>query len=419
MTTPRISSRRALVATAAGLAVTAAVTGRGVAARQAATPIAAPAMLEGAAIRVGGACALTGRYGALGLYQWQGYELWARELNARGGLLGRPVVLSLVDDGSDPVVAGNHYAGLLARNAADVLVPPYSSTVLAGVAPAVGRAGWPMVTAGGSLPEILDVAGGRFHNIYVPEGAFLTSIVDTQVLPAALRTVAVLGQESDFGVAARTGCVAHLVAQGITPVLDLVYPRDAAMPAAFADIVAQLAAAKPQAILVASYLADGIALVQALRDAKIAPRVLALTIAPTSPSFVAALGPAAEGILAPSFWEPGIATPGNAAFESAYGAAWPGMIPEYHVATGYAIGQVMEAAILAAGSVDPTALAEALATVTVETILPGAFRVGPLGWSDEAIALTIQIQNGAPVVVGPAAYAGSNLVAPFVPWDAR
>ena len=95
------------------------------------------------------------------------------------------------------------------------------------------------------------------------------------------------------------------------------------------------------------------------------------------------------------------------------------MIPEYHVATGYAIGQVMEAAILAAGSVDPTALAEALATVTVETILPGAFRVGPLGWSDEAIALTIQIQNGAPVVVGPAAYAGSNLVAPFVPWDAR
>lgn len=419
MTTAMKPTRRTLVATAAGLAATAALGGRPVAARQAATPIVAPVMLDGAAIRVGGACAISGRYGTLGLYQWQGYELWARDVNARGGLLGKPVVLSLVDDSSDPVVAGNHYAGLLARNAADVLLPPYSSTVLAGVAPVVGRAGWPMVTAGGSLPAIVEQGGGRIHNIYVPEVAFLHAIVDQQVVAAGLDRVVVLGQESEFGDAARTGCVARLVAQGITPALDLAYSRDAATPGDFADIVAQLAAIQPDAILAATYLADGIALVQALRDAQIAPQTLALTIAPTSPGFVAALGAAAEGVLAPSFWEPGIATPGNAEFEAAYAAAWPGMAPEYHVATGYAIGQVMEAAIVAAGSVDPVAVAAALATIAVETVMPGEFRVGPQGGSDGAIALTIQIQDGAAVVVGPAEFAGDADVRPFAPWDAR
>jgi len=418
MTTHSTLSRRTLAAAAAGLAG-ATLVGRDARARQGATPIAAPEMLVGSAWRVGGTCALSGRYGAIGLYQWQGYDLWARDVNARGGILGKPVALSMVDDGSDPVVAANHYGGLLARNAVDVLLPPYSSTILAGVAPVVGRAGWPLVTAGGSLPGIIEASGGGFHNIYVPEGAFLHAIVDTQVLPGDHRSVAVLGQASDFGDAARTGCVERLVAAGITPTLDLAYPRENATPADFADVIAQLGSARPTAILAATYLADGIALVQALRDAGIAPELLALTIAPTSPGFAQALGSAAESILAPSFWEPGIATPGNEAFEAAYAAAWPSMSPEYHVATGYAIGQVVEAAMIAAGGADPAALAAAYASTVVPTVLPGEFRAGPNGWSDGAVALTIQIQGGVPVVVGPEAYAGENVVAPFAPWDQR
>ncbi len=416
-TTPPLT-RRAFAAAAAGSAA-AAIVGRDARARQGATPIAAPEMLAGSAWRIGGTCALSGRYGAIGLYQWQGYDLWARDVNARGGILGKPVALSLVDDGSDPVVAGNHYGGLLARNAVDVLLPPYSSTILAGVAPVVGRAGWPLVTAGGSLPAIVEAGGGRFHNIYVPEVAFLHAIVDTQVVPGGHTQVAVLGQTSEFGDAARAGCVERLITQGITPALDMAYPREAATPADFADLVAELAAEQPTAILAATYLADGIALAQALRDADISPTLLALTIAPTSPGFVQALGSAAEGVLAPSFWEPGIDTPGNAAFEAAYAAAWPTMTPEYHVATGYAIGQVVEAGLIAAGGASPDALAAAYASIAVPTVLPGEFRVGANGWSDGAQMLTIQIQDGQPVVVGPEGYAGANTAVPFAPWDQR
>jgi branched-chain amino acid transport system substrate-binding protein len=411
------ATRRSLIASAAALAGTAALGGRAVA-RQAATPIPnPPPYLTGAAWRIGGSCALSGRFGAIGVYQWQGYDLWARDVNARGGLLDKPVALTIADDTSDPTVAAAHYAGMIARDAVDAFLPAYSSTVLSGVVPVLREANWPLVMAGGSVPSIVEGGIDGFCNIYVPERDFLKGIVLDHVVEAGLKTVVVVGQAGEFGDAARTGAVATLRAEGIEPVLDEGYPREVTAARDLADLAARIAALQPDAVLAATYVADGIALADALRSAGARPQVLALTIAPTSPTFVTALGQAAEGILGPTFWEPGIDTPGNAAFEAAYAAAWPADTVEYHVATGYAIGQVLEAAALRAGTLEPRALAAALSGLRVETVLPGAFVWGSDGYSTGAVALTIQIQGGKPVVVGPAAYAADAAAArPFAGW---
>ena len=53
-------------------------------------------------IRIGMPCALTGPAGEVGAQMKRGAEFWARTVNARGGLLGRPIEVRVQDTGGDP-----------------------------------------------------------------------------------------------------------------------------------------------------------------------------------------------------------------------------------------------------------------------------------------------------------------------------
>ena len=55
---------------------------------------------KGKPILVGGTLSLTGKYDEMGRMQEKGYRLWETEINQAGGLLGRPVRLLIIDDGS-------------------------------------------------------------------------------------------------------------------------------------------------------------------------------------------------------------------------------------------------------------------------------------------------------------------------------
>lgn len=58
-------------------------------------------------IRIGAVGTRTGLVGAIGEGHWAGLEAWAQDVNARGGIRGRPVELTIVDDQGDP---GRHVA---------------------------------------------------------------------------------------------------------------------------------------------------------------------------------------------------------------------------------------------------------------------------------------------------------------------
>ena len=55
----------------------------------------------GAPIRIGASLPLTGRFSEPGTAAKQGYEVWTRLVNETGGMLGRPVQLSIVDNASN------------------------------------------------------------------------------------------------------------------------------------------------------------------------------------------------------------------------------------------------------------------------------------------------------------------------------
>ena len=72
-----------------------------IAALLAAALFAAPAVAQKKPIVIGAALALTGNLADSGEHVRKAFALWQEEVNAKGGLLGRPVEVKIYDDRSD------------------------------------------------------------------------------------------------------------------------------------------------------------------------------------------------------------------------------------------------------------------------------------------------------------------------------
>src|SRR5216117_2308318 len=85
-------------------------------------------------VRIGASLSLTGTYAKLGKNQQEGYQLCQKDLNAKGGLLGRKVEFVVYDDQSLPPTGVRLYERLLTEDRVDVVMGPYSSPVTEAVA---------------------------------------------------------------------------------------------------------------------------------------------------------------------------------------------------------------------------------------------------------------------------------------------
>jgi branched-chain amino acid transport system substrate-binding protein len=96
---------------------------------------------EGEPIRVGGSLSLTGFLSATGIIHQITGEAFVENLNANGGLLGRPVEWVLLDDESSPDNAAALYERLITEDEVDLIIGPYGTgniTAAMGVAERYG-----------------------------------------------------------------------------------------------------------------------------------------------------------------------------------------------------------------------------------------------------------------------------------------
>src|SRR5256886_2560584 len=121
MSAHHILSRRQLLksATAAGLLVS------------------ATAAFAADPIRIGLGMSLTGSNAGAGKMFLVGREIWRDEINAKGGLLGRPVELVHYDDQSNPSLVPGIYAKLLDVDKVDLVVSPFATNQIAPAMPIV------------------------------------------------------------------------------------------------------------------------------------------------------------------------------------------------------------------------------------------------------------------------------------------
>ena len=79
----------------------------------------------------------------------KGYQLWAKDVNAHGGLLGRPVKLIILNDDSSPNQVVTNYQTLLGADHVDLTFGPFSSLLTAPASSVAARYGMAFVEGAG------------------------------------------------------------------------------------------------------------------------------------------------------------------------------------------------------------------------------------------------------------------------------
>jgi branched-chain amino acid transport system substrate-binding protein len=88
-------------------------------------------------IKIGLSLALTGALSSGGKVMMIALKIWEHDVNARGGLLGRPVQLVYYDDQSNGSLVPGIYAKLLDVDKVDLLLSSYGTNVAAPAMPVV------------------------------------------------------------------------------------------------------------------------------------------------------------------------------------------------------------------------------------------------------------------------------------------
>src|SRR5213080_3311189 len=104
-------------------------------------------------IAIGAVVSESGAHAAPAAEYRKGLLLWQDEINAAGGLLGRPVELRFKDDGSEAVRAGEAYAELI-RDGAQVLIGPYGSAATLTASAEAERARRVLLNAAGPSVQV-------------------------------------------------------------------------------------------------------------------------------------------------------------------------------------------------------------------------------------------------------------------------
>jgi branched-chain amino acid transport system substrate-binding protein len=373
-----------------------------------------PAVAQGP-IKIGASLSLTGTYAKLGKNQHEGYQLCQKDLNARGGLLGRKVELAVYDDQSMPATAVRLYEKLITEDKVDGVMGPYSSPVTEAVANVSEKYKKVMVSPLAATTSIFKKTPRRQYIFMVisPAEVYLEGLID-MAARRGLKTVAVVNEDTLFSKAAASGAAELAKKKGLQVVYQEAYPKG---NTDFSALLTKVKAQNPDVIAAATYFDDAVALTRQMRELGVNPRMYGVTVGGDLPEFYDTLKQNAEYIYGATQWEPTLPYPGNREFFEAYKKDF-GHEPSYHSAAGYAGCMIYADAVKRAGSLDSDKVREQLLKLETKTLF-GDYKVDADGFQLAHKMVTFQWQGEKKVTVWPDELAKGKPKFPTPPWNTR
>ncbi len=364
-------------------------------------------------IVVGASLSLTGSYASEAIGADDAMKLWVQNVNKSGGLLGRKVVLKVYDDQSDPAQAVRLYTKLITNDHANLLFGPFSSAMSAPVANVVEKYKFPTVLWGAGADAIFQQG---FKNVFMVVGRGASTFNGTWALMKQFgyKTICMAGEDSESDKTEYPVYVQQAQADGFTVVSQDFYPPNTST---VASTIAKFKTAGCDVLFDASYEYDASLMLREAKAQDFNPKMIQLQEGPPDPSWIASMGPDANYVLGEEAWDPTLKTPGNGAFITAFKKEF-NKSPDFVAALAYAGGQVLQAAVTKAGSLNLAAIRKRLATMTIQNIT-GTYKVGPGGIELQGGHFVVQVQNGKPQVVSPSSVATAKVQLPVPPWSSR
>ena len=371
----------------------------------------------GEAIRFGASISTSGRYSLQGRQALAGLQAWVKATNVEGGVMishlgGKlPVALIHYDDASSPERAVANAERLIQVDRVRVLIGPYASDLTREVARVAHEHGKLLWNHGGASDDI-HRPGHAVVGIPTPVSRYFTGLLElVRSLDAdAQKAAALYRRGSRFGRLATRGAQAAGRRSGLV-IAALTY---SSLPEDLPQLVAKLRRQRPDLILGAGSFEDDCAIARESITAGMGAKAFAFTAAAMQ-EFGQALGTSAEGILAPSQWEPEaryVVDFGPSAQQVAKRIGAMGSASDYPAAQAYAACLIAQRCLEEAGSADDAALWRAACALDCTTFF-GRFRISPrTGIQSGHEMVWVQWQGGRKVVVWPPSVAQARPVHP-------
>ena len=350
-------------------------------------------------ITIGASLSLTGDFSADGQAFQKGYQLWQKDVNAKGGILGRKVKITILNDASTPNQAVTNYQTLINSDHVDFTFGPFSSKITGPASSVAARSGYAFIEGAGGAPSVFTTPSNEAdHNVFdvsLPVADEMVPFVNyIASLPASQRpkTAAYPMAQDPFADPPVQLAQTKLQALGVKTVYSNVFPAE---PSAYTPQADQVAGKKPDVVVLGSTDVPTVqAFMQAFEQQHYLPKMFIAAAGPDQgTAFTSAVGAAnAAGMMVPNVWYPGYK---NAASEQMiseyvkqYGGSPSGVNSD--VAEGYSVGQVLDQAITATKSTDNQKIMQYLHSGVTLSSVQGPVKFNSLGENGAAAAFTFQ-----------------------------
>jgi branched-chain amino acid transport system substrate-binding protein len=343
-------------------------------------------------IRIGFSMSLTGGVAVNGKQLLLALEIWRDDVNAKGGLLGRPVEFVYYDDQSNPATVPGIYTKLIDVDKVDLTIGPYATNM---VAPAIVTL---MEHKRLTIAFFGVAANSEFHyskyfsmislgpdpKTSMSRGFFELA---AQQMPRP-KTVAIVGADAEFARNTTEGARLNAKSLGFEVIYDKSYPPGTTD---YGPIIRAI----QDMVFGAAYPPDTLGIVRAAHEIGLKPKLFGGgLIGLLATGMKLQLGPLLNGIVKQDLFvnSPNFEFPGLRDMLRKYQTKAPGYgvdpLGYAYSPFGYAGGQVLPEAVQATGSLDQDKLAEYIHGHAFDTVV-GKIAFGNDGeWSEARVVWT-------------------------------
>ncbi len=351
----------------------------------------------------------------------RGYELWAKDQNAKGGLLGRKIQLKFINDASSPTQATTNYQTLINVDHVALTIGPFSSLLTAPSALVAHRYGYALVEGAGGAPSVFATKLNNVFDVSLPVAQSLAPMLTwVGSLPASPRpkTAAFPTSNDPFTFPQIQYAQQQLKAMGVKSVYYNEFPAE---PTQYKGIADQVAATKAQIVVLGSTDVPTVAaFTQAFVQQGYNPKIFIATAGPDQgAAYLKAVGTNNnDGVMVPNAWYPGSPNPDSQKMVSEY-------IAQYHVnasainadvAEAYSVGQVLTQAVDATHSIDNAKIIAYLHSGVTLNSVQGPVKFNAVGENGSATAFVFQWHKANFVQVLPVGAGSVSVEFPKAPW---
>jgi branched-chain amino acid transport system substrate-binding protein len=359
-------------------------------------------------------------------------RIWEEEINAKGGLLGRPVKLVYYDDQSQAATVPGIYTKLLDVDKVDLVIGPYATVPSAAAMPVIMEHGKTFIILFGlavnsefNYPKFFAmIPSGPDTKPSFTEGFFQIAAAQNP----KPQTVALIAADQEFSKNSCDGARENAKKAGMKVVYDRTYPPNTAD---FSAIVRGIQAANPDVVTVCSYPLDSVGIVRSVSELNYKPKMIGgAMVGLQATAIKQQLGPLLNGWINYETWAPSpqLMLPSTEEFLKKYQvrAGSEGVDPlGYYLGTwGYAYIQVLGDAVQATKSLKDDTLADYIRKTTFKTIM-GDIKFGKNGEWEKGRMLQVQYHGikssdldqfrgmNTETVLTPAEYKTGDVIYPF------